>query len=306
MRTFTLVMGTFNFSKRDSIELEVEEHDRGEKYAKRYSAKCVKVGFSVDNHLSIESILFPFCEHLAKKQLKYQRDLWKLVYKGFTLELKYDGLRTYLGACKEIGFEGDDYFDELVASFFDKVDKHLENTMKTQFSVVYNDFTLEVWQEREKVTNIPLWSGKCEALNFEKHQYHYLETITGFFQNAVDEYSKPTKIEYKGYELEITQSDEQFEGKSDISGGWNKTASTKEGIINLFKNRVHWVEREKLISTIKKFQTEIASKKNELEDYVRKEGYISCDSEDGGRFYVHPDYYNQDKRIPYDWAIIHI
>jgi len=298
MRNFTLVMDTFN--------LEVEEHDRGGKYAKRYSAKCVKVGFSVENHLSIESILFPFCEYLAKKQLRCPRNPSKLIYKGFTLEFKYHGLRTYVGACKEIEFEGDEYFDELVDNFLDKVDKHLENTMKT-FSVVYNDFTLEAWQEKEKTTNEILWHGKCEAINFEESGYHYLDTlVVSYFQEAVDEYSKPTKIEYKGYELEITQSDGQFEGKSIISGSRAFFSSSKEKVIETLKKQVDYVEREKLISTIKKFQTEIASKKNELENYVRKEGYISCNSEDGERFYVHPDYYNQDKRIPDDWAIIHI
>ena len=349
MRAFTLVMGTFN--------LEVEESEKREDGSKSYSAKCEKVGFSLERSCFIESFLFPFCKYLASKQLKHQWSPSKLIYRGSTLEIsRQEHPSIYVGICKEIEFDHHDCLDELVDTFFEKVDKHLEKNMNithkgyelivskfnhalfkgeckelkyfvgaatlsflmedfpkfvdkkmiNQFSVVYNDFTLEVWQEKGKTTNEILWHGKCDAINFENRQYRYLDTLVSFFQEAVDEYSKPTKIEYKGYELEITQSDGQFEGKSDISGGWNIIASTREGIINLFKNRVHWVEREKLISTIKKFQTEIADKKNKLEDYVRKEGYISCfNSEEDVVFYVHPDYYDNDKSIP-GWAIVYI
>jgi len=314
VRTFTLVIGTF--------DLEVEESEKREDGSRNYSAKCEEVGFSVDRYCFIESLLFPFCKYLANKHLKHEWSPSKLVYRGFTLELSHqEHPSIYLGSCKEIEFDDNDCFDELVDTFIEKVDEHLENTMNithkgyelivskynhalfngeckelgyyvpavslsflmedfpkfvdkkriNQFSVVYNDFTLEVWQEREKVTKTLLWFGKCEAINFKEDSgLHYLDTLVGFFQGAVDEYSRPTKIEYKGYELEITHSNGESEGKSDISGGFNLVLHSKEEVIEAFKRRV-----DSLIQLrINCLETSIADKQGELEDYLRKLGYV--------------------------------
>lgn len=293
MRTFTLVMGTFN--------LEVEETEEKKDGFKVYSAKCEKVGFSVDGHTILESLLFPFCEYLVKKHLKYQRDPSKLIYRGFTLELEYHyhPSSTYVGICKEIGFEDNIFFDALVDTFLDKVDEYLEKTMKAQFTVVYEGFTLEVWQEKEKKTNMLLWHGKCPTLNFNKNECSYrLEDLVHFFQGEVDEYLKPTEIEYRGHKLEVSLSKEienKFEGYSDICDGWTTLQSTKEEVIDAFKVRVDATHR----INIQSLESAVTKKQDELEDYFRTQGYVfDVPVLRGNHYYlyaIHPDYYEKWK-----------
>ena len=286
MRTFTLVIGSFN--------LEVEE----DQITNLYSAKCKKVGFNVENHLSIESILFPFCLYLEKKHLTYQRDPSKLIYKGFTLEIEYYHRRIYGGDCKEINFKEEGRLDDLVDTFLYKVDNYLEvKTMKAQFSVVYKGFTLEVWQKQ--VIETTLWFGKCEAINFkEESGFHYLDTLVGFFQGRVDELSKPTKIEYRGYKLEITKEERRnalFVGTSDISNQWRVERVIKENVIETFKQDV-----DSTISFhIKNLELAVVEKQEKLEEYLRTQEYVfDVPVLRGNHYYlyaIHPDYYKEWK-----------
>jgi len=332
MRNFTLVMGIFN--------LEVEESKEG------YSAKCKKVGFNVEKHSSIDSLLFPFCAYLAKKQLTYKRDPSKLIYRGFTLEIEYM-VHTYTGVCKEIGFEEEHYIDDLTIAFLDKVDKHLEKNMNithkgyelivskfnhalfngeckeleyfvgattlsflmedfpkfvdkkiiNQFSVVYNDFTLEVWQEKEKTTNEILWHGKCEAINFEKSGYHYLDTlVVSYFQEAVNEYSKPTKIEYKGYELEIVKDGIWFIGTSKIFPQGSVKWHFKDAIEKAFREKV---DEKDLLANIRNLERLVSLHQEELEEYLKSKGYkfdtlrFPWSSQVSFLYAIHPDYWDR-------------
>lgn len=283
MRTFTLVIGAFN--------LEVEQYV----FTNYQDAKCQKVGFSVKNCSSIESILFPFCEYLVKKRVNYSaRHPSKLIYRDFTLGLEYNHPNIYIGICKEIEFEDHHHLDNLIDTFLNKVDEYLEKTMRTQFTVVYEGFTLEVWETR--VINTPLWNGKCEAIRYEGFEFVYLDTLVGFFRGEVDEYLKPTEIEYRGHKLEVSLSKEienKFEGYSDICDGWTTLQSTKEEVINAFKVRVDATIR----LNIQSLESAVTKKQDELESYLHKVGYVFDVpvSNSLSLYAIHPDYYKQWK-----------
>jgi hypothetical protein len=289
MRAFTLVMGTFN--------LEVEESEKREDGSKSYSAKCEKVGFSLERSCFIESFLFPFCKYLASKQLKHQWSPSKLIYRGSTLEIsRQEHPSIYVGICKEIEFDDHDCLDELVDTFFEKVDKHLENTMKT-FSVVYEGFTLEV--SKRKVDNKLLYGGECKVLAgfYRENRYQDLNNLIELFQEKVDEYSKPTKIEYKGYELEIVRAKfDAFIGISNIQEGWKTEACTKEAVEKQFKKEV---DEKNFLSSIRNLERLVILHQEELEEYLKSKGYkfdtlrFPWSSQVSFLYAIHPDYWDR-------------
>lgn len=258
-----------------------------------YCVSCKEVGYSSDSHNSIYEVLLDFG---GFDELSGQETVTGISYMGYTLSLNIPvSNRTYtvLGVCKEINFESRSYLSNHLRVFPDAVDEYLNTKMKSQFSVTYDNFTLDVYQ-------YDVFQGKCEGIRFISEGSPTLDDLVNLFRQRVDEFNNPVKIEYRGYELEVNRKQENnawFVGTCSLLGkDWKVESATIYLLETMFKEAVD--EKEALFH-IEKLQCQVMLKQKNLENYLKTRGYIfdlirvENPQECMALYAIHPDYWNK-------------
>ena len=264
-----------------------------------YCVSCKEVDYSSDSCDSIYKVLLDFG---GFHELCGQDAVTGISYRGYTLSLNISAdirAHTVLGTCNEINYESRSYLSNHLRVFPDAVDEYLNTKMKSQFSVTYNDFTLDVCQ-------YDIFQGKCGDIGFVSGS-PTLDDLVTLFRQRVDEFNNPVNIEYRGYELEVKRKQENnawFVGTCLLLGkDWKAESATVSWIEKLFRDAVD--EKEALFH-IEKLQCQVMLKQKDLENYLKTRGYTfdsirisNSDCPDCVMLYaIHPDYWDDWLKSP--------